>query len=65
VPFLKDIVLSRVDDVRRVLTKYNKEEIIYRCLEENKDIPQVSDLLLINANNRSPSSMRKDSNMYE
>ena len=44
-PFLKDIVLSRVPDVRKLLTKSIKEEIIYRCLEEGKNIPSVDELL--------------------
>lgn len=41
IPFLKDIVISNVPDVRRILTKNNKENIIYRCLEENNDLPSV------------------------
>lgn len=38
-PFLREIVTNRVEDVRKLLTKSNKEDIIYRCLEEGKDIP--------------------------
>ena len=44
-PFLKDIVLSRVPDVRKLLSKSIKEDIIYRCLEEGKNIPSVDELL--------------------
>jgi TFIIF-interacting CTD phosphatase-like protein len=45
-PFLKDLVINRVDDVRKVLSKTLKEDIIYRCLEEGKGIPSVDELLI-------------------
>jgi hypothetical protein len=39
-PFLKSIVSSgKVPDVRKLLTKSLKEQVLYRCLEENKEIP--------------------------
>jgi hypothetical protein len=45
-PFLREIVTSQVEDVRKLLTKHNKEEIIYRYLEEAKDLPQISEIML-------------------
>ena len=44
VPFLKDIVLSQVD-VRDVLRKEVKEQVIYRCLEEGKELPSVAEIM--------------------
>jgi TFIIF-interacting CTD phosphatase-like protein len=41
-PFLKEIVTSRVPDVRKLLTKEHKEKVIYRCLEEGKELPPIS-----------------------
>eukprot|EP00347_Sterkiella_histriomuscorum_P016243 403353940 len=58
IPFLKDIVMSRVPDVRKILTKSNKENILYRYLEENKEIPPVQELLE-RTQNESP-TLRKD-----
>lgn len=44
-PFLKEIVTSgRVTDVREVLTNDIKEKIIYRHLEEGKDLPKLEEL---------------------
>lgn len=44
-PFLREIVTMGVKDVRKLLSKGNKENVIYRCLEEGKDIPSVCTLL--------------------
>ena len=45
-PFLKEIVTSgKVPDVRSVLTKEIKENVIYRCLEEGKEIPKMEALI--------------------
>ena len=49
IPFLKDIVQSRAPDVRRILTPHNKDNIIYRCLEESKELPSVAELLQVTA----------------
>ena len=58
-PFLKDIVSSQVPDIRKIFTKSIKEDIIYRCLEEGKSIPSVSELLA------KPSSPSKQISKYE
>ena len=39
-PFLKQIVSNRVD-VRTILTEENKENILYKYLEEGKDLPNI------------------------
>ncbi len=45
-PFLKAIVSSgKVPDVRKLLTKSFKEQILYRCLEEGKEIPSIDELI--------------------
>jgi hypothetical protein len=44
-PFLKEIVTEKVADVRHLLTKRNKEKIIYRCLEEGKYIPSIEEIM--------------------
>lgn len=41
-PFLKEIVTEKVEDVRKILTKNIKDKIVYRCLEEGKNIPSIS-----------------------
>jgi len=46
IPFMKDIVKSRVADVRRLWTKETKERVLYKCLEEGREIPGVSELIL-------------------
>ena len=45
IPFLKEIVTSKLQDVRKLLTKSIKENILYRCLEEGKEIPSVYDMM--------------------
>jgi hypothetical protein len=46
-PFLISITKSSdlVPDVRTLLTDKIKEEIIYRCLEEGKELPSIEDML--------------------
>jgi hypothetical protein len=45
-PFLKEIVISgRVPDVRELLNKNMKEKVLYKCLEEGKEIPKIEELL--------------------
>lgn len=45
-PFLKSIVASgMVPDVRKLLTKNLKEQVIYKCLEEGRDIPPIEELI--------------------
>jgi TFIIF-interacting CTD phosphatase-like protein len=45
-PFLRSIVTSGlVPDVRKLLNKDVKEKVLYKCLEEGKDIPRIEDLL--------------------
>lgn len=44
-PFLINLVTERVPDIRKVLTKDIKEKIVYRCLEEGKAIPSITELL--------------------
>lgn len=44
VPFLVDIVKSRVD-VRHILTDSIKEELIYKRLDEGKALPSVKEML--------------------
>lgn len=47
-PFLKSIVSSgKVTDVRKLLTKPLKEQVLYRCLEEGKEIPHIDELIRI------------------
>lgn len=47
-PFLKGIVTSGlVDDVRKLLNKNMKDKILYKCLEEGKEIPPIEELLKI------------------
>jgi hypothetical protein len=47
-PFLKSIVVSgMVPDVRELLTKHVKDQIIYKCLEEGKDIPPIEEIIEI------------------
>ncbi len=47
-PFLKSIVSSgKVPDVRKLLTKPLKEQVLYRCLEESKEIPHIDELIKI------------------
>ena len=41
-PFLKEIVQTKHADVRTLLTTDNKENTIYKCLEEGKLIPSIS-----------------------
>ena len=41
-PFLKEIVDKGVPDVRKILTKEIKENLIYRALEEGREIPTVN-----------------------
>jgi len=55
IPFLREIVTERIPDVRKVLTKTNKENILYRCLEESKEIPSVCDFV----NSRPSSPFKK------
>ena len=43
VPFLIDIVKSRVD-VRHILTDHVKEELIYKRLDEGKKLPSVKEI---------------------
>lgn len=57
-PFLKEIVSSKIPDVRKLLTKENKENIIYRTLEEGKLIPSISEIL-----NPTPSPFKRDWNL--
>jgi TFIIF-interacting CTD phosphatase-like protein len=40
VPFLKDIVKEQAD-VTTILTEENKNTILYRYLEEGRDIPKI------------------------
>lgn len=44
-PFLIDIVIEEVEDVRKVLSKENKEKVIYKCLEECKLIPSINEIM--------------------
>ena len=44
-PFLKEIVIEKVPDVRKLLNKNIKEKVIYRCLDEGKWIPSINELL--------------------
>ena len=45
-PFLRSIVSSgKVPDVRKLLTKSLKEQVLYRCLEEGKEIPPIEELI--------------------
>ena len=44
-PFLVQIVEHEVPDVRNLLTEQIKENIIYDCLERNKPIPHIRELL--------------------
>jgi len=41
-PFLQDIAVSLVQDVRKILTKSIKKDVIYKCLEEGEAIPSVT-----------------------
>ena len=44
-PFLKEIVTSGlVPDVRKLLTKEFKEDVIYRNLDEGREIPSLKEL---------------------
>ena len=43
--FLGEIVEKQVPDVRELLTQEIKENIVYTCLERNKPIPPVEELL--------------------
>jgi TFIIF-interacting CTD phosphatase-like protein len=45
-PFLISLVTERVADIRKVLTKDIKEKTLYRCLEEGKAIPTITELLM-------------------
>ena len=42
VPFLKDIVIEQAD-VTHILTEEYKENILYRYLEEGKELPKLRD----------------------
>ena len=45
-PFLRSIVTSGlVPDVRKLLNKDLKEKVLYKCLEESKEIPRIEELL--------------------
>ena len=44
-PFLVSIAEHEVEDVRTLLTDQIKENIIYACLERNKPIPPLTELL--------------------
>ena len=45
-PFLRSIVTSGlVPDVRKLLNKDIKEKVLYKCLEESKEIPRIEELL--------------------
>ena len=43
VPFLKEIVIEKVD-VRELLTEKIKQEILYRNLDEAKNIPSIEEM---------------------
>ena len=57
-PFLKEIVTEKVEDVRKILTKEVKEKVIYRCLEEGKLLPSIQEML-----NPRPSPFVRDWNL--
>lgn len=45
-PFLKRIVQSNlVHDVRKLLTNDIKDQVIYPCLKEGREIPSIEELL--------------------
>jgi len=45
-PFLRSIVTSGlVSAVRKLLNKNMKEKVLYKCLEEGKEIPKIEELL--------------------
>jgi len=42
VPFLREIVVKEVPDVRKLLTQEYKDSVLYKCLEENQEIPALT-----------------------
>lgn len=57
-PFLREIVLEKIPDVRKILSKEIKEKTIYRCLEEGKLLPSIQEML-----NPRPSPFQRDWNL--
>ena len=42
VPFLKEIVTNKHQDVRTLLTDEHKDRVLYKCLQEGKLIPSIN-----------------------